>query len=85
MTNHRAVSSAAFILRNSDYTLGSTKLHRLKRDAVPSVFSGYPTYMHPQKPPKRRKLERKVQDFPSDKKKGIKFIKLPCQNDWFSL
>lgn len=69
--NDKSSSSVVCSLHfaDSDYTLGSTKLRRLKRDAVPSVFSGYPTYMHPQKPPKRRKLERKVQDFPSDKKK----------------
>ncbi|XP_042147466.1 52 kDa repressor of the inhibitor of the protein kinase-like [Ixodes scapularis] len=71
--NDKSSSSVVCSLHfaDSDYTLGSTKLRRLKRDAVPSIFSGYPTYMHPQKPQKRRKLERVVQDFPSHKKKGI--------------
>lgn len=70
--NDKSSSSVVCSLHfaDSDYTLGSTKLRRLKRDAVPSVFSGYPTYMLPQNPPKRRKLERKVQGFPSDKEKA---------------
>ncbi|KAG0428768.1 hypothetical protein HPB47_024264 [Ixodes persulcatus] len=50
--NDKSSSSVVCSLHfaDSDYTLGSTKLRRLKRDAVPSIISGYPTYMHPQKP-----------------------------------
>lgn len=69
LPNDKSASSVVCSLHflDSDYTLGTTKLRRLKRDVVPSVFSDYPSYMQPQKPPKRRKLERGLQNFTANK------------------
>lgn len=58
--NDKSASSVVCSLHfvGDDYSSDSPKRRRLKRTAVPSVFPGYPTYMQPQIPQKRRKLER---------------------------
>ncbi|KAH8042710.1 hypothetical protein HPB51_025542 [Rhipicephalus microplus] len=58
--NDKSASSVVCSLHfvGDDYSSDSPKRRRLKRTAVPSVFPGYPTYIQPQIPQKRRNLER---------------------------